>query len=90
MYAENSKKRGENSVTYQMGRVCHTRTELYHRLHHSKYRLIKAVEKKLHPLSGTPESVLECIINDQQFVDDLFSRVQDLLQEADDFAKLKE
>eukprot|EP01104_Vermistella_antarctica_P012742 TRINITY_DN3746_c0_g1_i1.p1 TRINITY_DN3746_c0_g1~~TRINITY_DN3746_c0_g1_i1.p1 ORF type:complete len:822 (+),score=213.85 TRINITY_DN3746_c0_g1_i1:32-2467(+) len=38
---------GGGGVVYKLGKVCHARTELFHKLHHYKRHVIEAVERKI-------------------------------------------
>lgn len=75
---------------YDLGCFCHKRTWLYHRLHHSKFKLIQAVKRKISPMQGklSAEEIINNILDDQQFISKQYCALQSLLQEADEFAKL--
>jgi len=72
---------------YRLGRFCHLRTELFHKLHHYKYSLFRKIERKTETYDSkeSAEVILAELLDNAGWVDECYRELKDLLTEADDF-----
>ncbi|KAL0490670.1 hypothetical protein AKO1_003981 [Acrasis kona] len=85
-----------SSVKYHLGSVCVQRTQLWHSLHHYKFKLINKIYKKIKPLIGSGRedvtdpneklSILESFIATDD-VPILLERFMEMLQHAESYSK---
>jgi len=74
-------------VRYSLGRFCHARSELYHKLHHYKLHLFHTVERHLESFDSQADSnqVVHSLLDNDLWVEQLFKEFQQLLNDADKF-----
>ena len=77
-------------MNYELGSHCHHRTWLFHQLQHYKYQLYKKLEVKVASFTelqaaGDNVGIIDSIINDEQYVDKLYTSYKQLLTEVDEF-----
>lgn len=77
---------------YRMGRNCHMRTSLFHRLLHFKYKLIMAIKTRIAiAVEGLclnppdPVKVIEVIVDDGPWISNLFHAMDSMMKGADKF-----
>ena len=81
------------TVNYELGSHCHHRTWLFHQLQHYKFQLFKKLEVKVASFTelqaaGDNVGIIDAIINDEKYIDKLYSSFKQLLSEVDDFGGL--
>lgn len=74
------------SVTYFMGRFCHTRTKLYHKLNHFQYKLAEGISNKINKSSNDDKvSILEEILDDEKWISRRYREYEELKEMIDEF-----
>jgi len=70
---------------YHLGRFCHSRTQLYHKLHHFPLHIYEQVKKKVESIPGNPEEVVNNLLDNELWMNEIVDEFKSLLQEADEF-----
>jgi hypothetical protein len=80
-------QREPEQYTYNLGRFCHKRTELFHRLHHYKIRLNEQIMEKMNslPSSLSENEVIDTVLDDQLWINKMWKQFQGLREDALEF-----
>lgn len=68
---EDSSERGVKDTIYLLGRFCHSRTQLFHKLHHFPFHLYDKVKRKVQNTSGSPVEITEELMANQAWVSEV-------------------
>ena len=88
-----SKKERNHSVSYELGRHCKRRSQIYHTLHHYKWTLYEDISAQVDILlknramsNATAAEILEHLLGDTSYLNSLFHQFKTMLDNVESYA----
>jgi hypothetical protein len=81
---------------FHLGRLCFSRAQLYHQLHHWKFQALQQIQAKINEIEESKkrrvnnETLVRRLVENQDFIASLYMDYQILLDEAENFQANKE